>query len=441
MTEGNESKKIIAFAIPLALGNVFQQLYNLFDTLIVGRFVGSNALAAVGSTYTLMIFITSIIIGLCIGSSVVFSKFYGAKDYSSLQKSIFQSFFIIAVISIILSLISITFVDEILNLIRIPKEIMSDAKTYALTIFSGIFFIFLYNYYAAVFRSLGNSTTPLVFLAISMILNIVLDLVFIINFDMKVFGAAFATVISQILSGIGLGISAHKTLKITRVKKENMVMDKNIGKLILNFSLLSSIQQSVMNLGILMIQGLVNSFEVTVMAAFAVAVKIDTIAYVPAQDFGNAFSTFIAQNHGADKYDRISRGIKASFKIVTCICIPISILVFVFAPQLMKLFVSSNATDVIAIGSQYLRIEGAFYFLIGYLFLFYGLFRAIGYPFMSIVLTIVSLGTRVALSYTLAPIVNIGVIAIWISIPVGWLLADILGFIKMKNKIKNLSLS
>ncbi|MDO4663034.1 MAG: MATE family efflux transporter [Tissierellia bacterium] len=434
MTYGNETKSIVKFAIPLALGNVFQQVYNLCDTLIVGRFVGKNALAAVGSTYTLMIFITSIIIGLCIGSSVVFSRFYGAKDYNNLQRSFFISFIIIAILSIILNSISLIFVEPILRLIQIPNEIMNLSLSYTFTVFFGIFFIFLYNYYSAVFRSMGNSTTPLIFLAISTIINIILDLVFIINFKMGVFGAALATVIAQVFSGVGLAISCHKSLKETKIKKENMVFDRKIRKLILNFSLLSSIQQSVMNLGILMIQGLVNSFGVTIMAGFACAVKIDTIAYVPVQDFGNAFSTFIAQNLGARKFDRISKGSKSSFKIVSLVCIPISILVYIFAPELMQLFLSENSREVINVGVQYLRIEGTFYVLIGYLFLFYGMFRGWGKPFMSIVLTIASLGTRVALSYILAPNPSFGVVAIWWSIPIGWLLADIIGFIKMKKE-------
>lgn len=189
-----------------------------------------------------------------------------------------------------------------------------------------------------------------------------------------------------------------------------------------------------MNLGILMIQALVNSFGVTVMAGFACAVKIDTLAYVPVQDFGNAFSTFVAQNLGAGKLERISKGTKASFRILTLVCIPISIFVFIFAPNLMRLFLSSGGQDVVDVGVTYLRIEGTFYVLIGYLFLFYGMFRGWGKPFMSIVLTIASLGTRVGLSYMLAPNPAFGVKAIWWSIPIGWLTADIIGFVKMKKE-------
>lgn len=434
MTRGDEAKSIVKFAIPLALGNVFQQVYNLADTLIVGRFLGKDALAAVGSTYSLMIFITSILIGLCIGASVVFSKFYGRKDFDSLEKSFFISFILIGLCALIINSLALVYTLPILRLIRIPEGIMDLSLTYTSTVFWGIFFVFLYNFYGGIFRSMGNSTSPLIFLILSTIINIILDLVFIIYLDMGVFGAGLATLIAQIFSGLGLAIACHKSLKLVNIKKEQMVFDKKIAREIINFAFLSSIQQSVMNLGILMIQALVNSFGITVMAGFAAAVKIDTLAYVPVQDFGNAFSTFMAQNLGAGKYDRISKGSKSSFKILSLVCLPISLLVFVFAPNLMNFFLAEGGQDVIDVGVTYLRIEGSFYVLIGYLFLFYGMFRGRGKPFMSIVLTVASLGTRVLLSYSLAPNPNFGVIAIWWSIPIGWLLADIIGFVKMKKE-------
>lgn len=432
MTVGDEKSAIIQFAIPLALGNVFQQVYNIADTIIVGRFVGPQALAAVGSTYTLMIFITSLIIGLCLGSGVVFSKFYGAKDRDSLQRSFFASFVIIAVLTVVINVIAFIYIDTILEIIKIPKEIMDESYTYTLTMFCGIIFIFLYNYYASVYRSMGNSTTPLLFLAIAMISNIILDILFIAGFGWGVFGAAFATVISQVFSGVGLAVKCHREVEELKIEKYNLVFEGYIFKTLVNFSLLSSIQQSIMNLGILMIQGLVNSFGVVVMAGFAAAVKIDTLAYVPVQDFGNAFSTFIAQNMGAVEMKRIEKGTKSVIKIIAVICIPISLFVFIFAEKLMGVFMSSESAKVIAVGSQYLRIEGAFYVLIGYLFMFYGLFRGWGKPFMSVVLTVVSLGLRVAMSYAFAH--QIGVIAIWWSIPIGWAVADIIGYIKMKRE-------
>lgn len=298
----------------------------------------------------------------------------------------------------------------------------------------GIIAIFLYNFFAAYLRSIGNSVTPLVFLALSSIVNIILDLYFVIVLKKGVSGAALATVISQYLSGIGMMLytliyyeEVHVIFDLRQLKKERI-------KKIISFSLLTCIQQSIMNLGILMVQGLVNSFGTAVMAAFAAAVKIDAFAYMPVQDFGNAFSTFIAQNYGAKEKDRIQQGLKEAVRISSIFCIVISILVYVFAKQLMMIFVDVKETSIILEGVRYLRIEGAFYIGIGCLFLLYGLYRALGRPGMSVVLTILSLGTRVALAYLLSSIPSLGVIGIWWSVPIGWALADMVGFLYYKMK-------
>ena len=270
------------------------------------------------------------------------------------------------------------------------------------------------------------------FLAASSVLNIILDLWFVIGLEMGVAGAAQATVIAQYLSGLGIMIytfvyykQVNAILKISCLKKER------ISKII-SFSMLTCIQQSVMNLGILMVQGLVNSFGTVVMAAFAAAVKIDAFAYMPVQDFGNAFSTFIAQNYGAKEKKRIQQGLKAAVCISAIFCVVISVFVRIFAKQLMMIFVDAKETAIIMEGVRYLRIEGAFYIGIGWLFLLYGLYRALGRPGMSVVLTIFSLGTRVALAYVLSAIPAIGVTGIWWSVPIGWVLADIVGLMYYK---------
>ena len=243
--------------------------------------------------------------------------------------------------------------------------------------------------------------------------------------------------IAQYLSGLGIMIytfvyykQVNAILKISCLKKER------ISKII-SFSMLTCIQQSVMNLGILMVQGLVNSFGTVVMAAFAAAVKIDAFAYMPVQDFGNAFSTFIAQNYGAKEKKRIQQGLKAAVSISAIFCVVISVFVCIFAKQLMMIFVDAKETAIIMEGVRYLRIEGAFYIGIGWLFLLYGLYRALGRPGMSVVLTIFSLGTRVALAYVLSAIPAIGVTGIWWSVPIGWALADIVGLMYYKIIKKN----
>lgn len=431
LTHGPPSKAIVSFAVPMVIGNLFQQLYNVVDSIVVGRFVGTGALAAVGSSFTLMVFITSILLGLCMGASVVFSQFFGAKNYADLKSTVSTSFIFIGVTSLVLSIISIVFVDNIIVFMNIPSELMQDTKDYLLIIFSGIFFTFLYNWAAGLLRALGNSKTPLYFLIIAALTNVVLDLVFVINFKMGIAGAAVATVIAQLLSAVLCVFYCFKKLDFLRFKLKEITFSRRIFRLTASYSLLTSIQQSVMNFGILLIQGLVNSFGATTMAAFAAAVKIDSFAYMPVQDFGNAFSTYIAQNKGAQKQQRIQEGIKVSVLLITVFCLAISAAVWLFADKLMLIFVHASEAEVIAIGGHYLRVVSAFYCLIGYLFMFYGLYRGLGNVTMSIVLSAISLGTRVLLAYTLAPVLKLD--GIWWAIPIGWLLADLVGIIYYKK--------
>lgn len=436
LTEGSVTKTILLFSLPMIAGNLLQQLYNIADTLIVGRFLGSGALAAVGASYTLMTFLTSIFLGLCMGSGAVFSIRYGEKDQEQLEKSIGASFLLIGITAVIVNLAVFLFIDPIMGLLQVPQEIYGMMRDYLWVIFLGILATFLYNFFASVLRAVGNSVVPLVFLAACAILNIVLDLWFVLGLQWGVKGAAIATVISQYVSGIGITIYTYWKMPQFRVKAKYLHPEFSLVKEIAQFSFLTSLQQSVMNLGILMVQGLVNSFGTVIMAAFAAAVKIDSFAYMPVQDFGNAFSTFVAQNFGAKKEARIREGIKKAVLMAMAFCIVISIGVFVFAKPLMLIFVQPEETAILAAGVEYLRIEGFFYCGIGCLFLLYGFYRAVKLPGMSVVLTVISLGTRVVLAYALSSIDAIGVTGIWWSVPIGWALADLVGFLYYRRHKK-----
>ena len=425
LTVGNINKKLWAFAIPLMLGNVMQQFYNLVDTWVVGKYIGDNALAAVGSSYSLMTFLTSVILGLCLGSSAFFSITFGEKNIKRLKNGMFISFVMIGIFSLILTFASFYLCGRIMKILQVPYDIQGIMIEYLKWIFVGIFATFLYNYFSNLLRGIGNSVIPLVFLCISVILNIGLDLYFVLVLKQGIRGAAIATVISQYISGIGLMIYVYIRYPELRLKYEDTKFVKRTAYDIAILSGMTCLQQSVMNFGILMVQGIVNSFGTQIMAAFAVSVKIDTIAYMPVQDFGNAFSTFIAQNFGAGKYDRIKDGIKKALKSVVLFCIFISAIVFIFAKPLMMIFVNAESTEIINIGVQYLRIEGACYIGIGILFMLYGYYRAINKPSMSVVLTVISLGIRVVLAYVLSRV--IGVVGIWWSIPIGWFIADAVG--------------
>ena len=355
LTRGGITRPMLLFAGPMIAGNLLQQCYNIADTLIVGRALGASALASVGFSFTLMTFLTSVLLGVC--------------------------------------------------------------------------FTFLYNYFACLLRSVGNSVAPLAFLAVSTVLNIGLDLWFVLGLGWGVAGAAGATVLAQGVSAAGIALYGWRRVPLLRLERRHCKVSRGELGRIMNYSLLTCVQQSVMNFGILMVQGLVNSFGVNVMAAFAAAVKIDAFAYLPVQDFGNAFSTFVAQNTGAQKTERIRRGIRSAVGVSIGFCLVSSLLVCLFAAPLMGLFVEPGETEIIAVGVEYLRIEGMCYCGIGILFLLYGLFRGLGRPGVSVVLTVVSLGTRVALAYLLAPIPAVGLKGIWWAVPIGWVLADLAGLV------------
>lgn len=438
LTNGPVMKSMLSFAIPMIFGNLLQQCYNIADTLIVGKYLGRDALAAVGSSFTLMTFLTSILLGLCMGSGAVFSIRFGQQNENGLKDSVCASFVLIAGATILLNILSFACLNQIRILLHVPKEVWVPMRQYLVIIFCGIMATFLYNYFASFLRAIGNSFVPLVFLAVSAVFNIMLDLWFVLGLKMGVSGAAAATIISQYLSGLGIAIYAVVKCSAFRGLKIRKRINHNCIREIAGFSILTCIQQSVMNLGILMVQGLVNSFGSTIMAAFAAAVKIDAFAYMPVQDFGNAFSTFIAQNYGARKSERIRAGLKGAVISSITFCIVISALVWIFARPLMTLFVAETETAIIAEGIRYLRIEGIFYCGIGLLFLLYGLYRALEKPSMSVILTVISLGTRVVLAYVLSAIPVFGVAGIWWSIPIGWFLADMTGilyYIKRKNEL------
>ncbi len=419
------AKSLLLFSIPLMLANLLQTFYNLADSMIVGNLIGPGALAAVGSSYSLMTFLTSIMIGLCLGSATAFSYHYGAGRLHRLRRCLATSFALMAAITVAIMVALFSCLDWILSVLSVPADVRPMMREYLWIVFWGLPAVFLCNFHSSALRSVGNSASPLLFMGVSCVLNIVLDVLFVLFFSMGVPGAAWATVASQYFSAVMLGICAKRHPELS-FSYGDICLDRDLLGELAGLSLFTAAQQSVMNFGILLVQGLVNSFGSAVMAAFSAAVKIDGLAYLPMQDYGNAFSVFISQNRGADRPDRVSKGIRISFLAVSVAGLAVSLTVVVFSSFLMGLFVpASSGAGIVRIGSGYLLMEGSFYILIGYLFLFYGYFRASGRPGVSLLLTVVSLGSRVMLAYILSSLPFLGVSGIWISIPIGWALADV----------------
>ena len=422
MTTGPVTRTMLLFALPMILGNILQQCYNLADTWIVGRFISTDALGAVGSAYTLMTFLTSLILGMCMGAGALFSISYGGKDLRRLGEYIASAFVLIVGLTVVLTGVSYGLLPSILRWMSTPEDVYAMMYAYVQVILVGLPFIFLYNYFAFLLRAVGNSLVPLVFLGVSTVLNIGLDVLLVAVIPCGVAGAAAATVIAQGVAGVG--IAAYTLLREPLLRQGLRVRGRAAAE-IFAYASTTGAQQSVMNFGILMVQGLVNSFGTAVMAAFAAGVKIDTLAYMPAQEFGNAYSIFISQNYGAGRGERIRAGTKSAVALVLGFCALVSALVWVLAPQLMGIFIPPHQAQSLAVGVGYLRIEGACYVGIGVLFLLYGYFRAVAQPRISLLLTVISLGTRVLLAYSCAP--WFGVEAIWWAIPIGWALADLVG--------------
>lgn len=433
-TSGPIRRNLILFSLPLIGGNLLQQCYNIVDTWIVGRYLGNVPLAAVGSAFSLMILLNSLLLGLCMGSGVVFSQLYGENKTERMKQAIVNAFTAVSCASILLLMVAYLALPATAKLMRIPQEALPAFMGYLRIIFLGIPFTFLFNFCAAVLRGIGNSLTPLLFLLLSTVSNIVLDFLLVLTFKQGVEGAAAATVIAQGISALGLLIYIIFRLPQLRPNRSHFHLDRKLLHRILSVSVLTGFQQSIMNFGILMVQSLVNSFGIATMAAFTAGVKIDAFAYSPAQDFANGFSTYVAQNAGANKPERVQQGFRTALHLSLSFCLIISILVFLLARPLLSLFIAPTELEALNIGVQYLRTEGIFYVGIGLLFLLYATYRGVERAGMSIILTVISLGLRVLISYSFAP--HFGVWMIWISIPIGWFIADAVGVLGLHRLFK-----
>lgn len=439
MTKGNSAKILFYFAIPMILGNIFQQLYNIIDSIIVGNFVGAEALAAIGVSYPITFICITIANGAGIGCGVIISQYFGGKQITKVKSSIYTSIISIGIAGLILTIIGIIFVKKILLFMNTPYNIINDAEAYLRIYFIGVVFLFIYNISNSAFNALGNSKTPLIFLIGSSILNVILDLIFVTKFNMEVKGAAYATLIamciSAVLSCIYLLIKVQK-IEENAIKKAK-IFDINILKDMSKIAFPSILQQSIVSIGNLLVQSLINSFGSVVIAGYTAAAKIDSITILPMVSMSNSVSTFTAQNIGAKKDERIKSGYKAAILMIGIFCVFAASMLFIFGNNIVGMFVDGESNkDVINVGVNYMRIVSSCYFLMGLMVITNGILRAAGDMKFFLGSTIINLGVRVCMSYTIAQFT--GVNGIWYAIPLGWVCASIFSVLRYKSgKWKN----
>lgn len=424
MTVGNPTKLILSFAIPMLIGNIFQQLYNMVDTMIVGRFVGVTALAGVGSTGSMNFLVLGFMIGITSGFSIVISQYFGAGDEEKLRKSVAMSTYLSLFITLIVTTLSLLFTRPLLELMQTPSDIIGYAYSYISIIFGGIVVALLFNLLSAILRALGDSKTPLYFLVIASVINIILDLVFIINFSMGVAGAAFATVISQGVSCILCFFYIKKKCVILKMQRSDWVLDIPLCKQLLRLGLPNAFQCSITAVGVMVLQSTINGLGSTIVAAYTAASKVEQLAMQPSMTIGLAMGTYAAQNLGAGKYERIRLGVRKSIMISFIICIGGGLFVSLFGSTLTTLFVSSDQQEVILASQRYLNTVSLFFFVLGLLFIYRSTLQGLGNAIIPFWSGVIELVMRVGVALILSQM--IGFTGICLAGPFAWTGAAIL---------------
>lgn len=433
MTKGNPSKILFCFALPMVMGNILQQLYNIIDSMIVGNFVGAKALAAVGASYPITFVLITVANGCGIGCAVVIAQYFGGKYLEKVKTSIYTSIIFITAFSFIIMCLGYIFTEEILYLMNTPTDIFNDSCIYMKIYFIGVVFSFVYNIVNSSFNALGNSKTPLMFLLLSSATNIILDLLFVAKFNMGVKGAAAATVISQGLAAVLALIVLINNLKIMKTEDRFSYFDTKVLKNIFKIAIPSILQQSIVSVGNLFVQALVNSYGAIVIAGYAAATKIDSITILPMANMSNAVSSFTGQNIGAGKHERIKKGYKSALIMIGVFCAFAVTMLFIFGDNLIGMFVDSvENPGVIGIGCQYLRIVSLFYFFMGLMVITNGVLRGSGDMKVFLGSTLTNLSTRVIFAYGFAYI--IGQSAIWWAVPFGWIAASIVSVVRYRSE-------
>lgn len=430
MTKGNPTSLLIRFTLPMLVGNLFQQLYNIVDSIIVGQYVGADALAAVGATGSVNFLIFSLCFGMAAGIGIVISQYFGAKDETYVKCAIANAFYLLLACALVMFFIGFFLAKPFLIALHTPDNILDDAVLYMKTICCGIFTVAVYNGVSSMLRALGDSKTPLVFLVISSFLNIVLDLTFILVFHWGVFGAAFATVLSEGLSGIGCLLWAICKNPYFKMTREYLKLDLSIVKKCSVLGFPVALQNAMIAVSCIALQSVVNTFGSTVVAAFTVTSRVEQIVQQPYGSLGTAVSTYAGQNMGANEIERVKAGYRKSYLIMGAFTLMMLPLVQIFGHEIVKLFVKSTETEVIALGTEALKITSWFYFPLGMIYISRGVLNGTGDAMYSLINGVMEMCGRILLAKPLTMIGAIGVWGVWLATGFTWLVTGVISWLR-----------
>lgn len=427
MLNGSPGRTMLLFALPMILGNFFQQFYNIMDSVIVGRYVGEEALASVGASYSVTNVFIAIAIGGGIGSSVMVSQFLGAGNFKKMKSAISTTLINFLGLGILLGAVGLLFNDSILRWMNTPENVFADAAVYLQIYFIGLPFLFMYNVQSSVFNSLGDSVTPLVLLIFSSLLNIGLDLYLVLEFSMGVAGVAIATLIAQGVSAVMSFLLLIRKVRTYESAGGFPLYDVQTVPGMVKVALPSTLQQSIVHMGMLMVQSVVNGFGSSVMAGYAAGTRIESLSIVPMLAIGNAMSTFTAQNMGAKQTERVVKGYRSCYLMVGGFAVILCVLMQLFGESFVGLFLSGKAgSTAMATGVHYVRFIAVFYVFIGLKSATDGLLRGAGDVLVFTLANLINLSIRVFVAFQLAPVW--GVQAVWYAIPMGWAMNYLISF-------------
>ena len=436
MTTGSSVKHILKFALPLLIGNLFQQLYNMVDSIVVGKFVSANALAAVGACGSMNFLLFSLSSGLAIGIGVIVSQYFGAKDDEHVRMTIANSVYVLISMAIVTSIVGYIFSPEILRILQTPKTVIADSITYMRVTCLGVVAIAIYNGIASILRALGDSKTPLYFLIVSTIVNVILDLLFVICFDWRVFGVAFATVISQIVAAITCFIYAYKKIPYFHLNKQQLKPQKDIILNSFRLGVPVAFQNSLIAISCMALQGVVNTFGESVMAAYTIVGRIEQIVQQPYSSLGMAITNYSGQNIGAGKPERVKKGYRDAIIMVFIFSLCLIPIAYIFGEQIIGLFV--NDPEVISIGVKALRINSLFYFALGMIYVPRAVLNGCGDAGFAMFNGAIEVACRISYSQIFTRIPKLGYWGIWITTGATWFTTSVVCVIRyMRGKWKD----